>query len=108
MTVQTANPHFLSRATGHPLVAGFEPFDFRFWYDEKAGLITPLANAKFSGDGWNAVLRAQGQMAVGERVCGRGRVVLCEALLVDRLAANPTARIFAERLLTEPLPVVRQ
>ena len=102
VTVQTANPHFLSRATGHPLVAGFEPFDFRFWYDEKAGMITPLANAKFSGDDWNAVLKTQGVMAVGERAYGQGRVILCEAFLADRLAANPTARMFAERLLTEP------
>ena len=104
VTVQTANPHFLSRATGHPLVAGFEPFDFRFWYDTKSDMITPLASAKFSGDGWSAVLKTQGVMAVGERAYGRGRVILCEAFLADRLAVNPTARMFAERLLTEPLP----
>jgi len=107
VTVQTANPHFLSRATGHPLVAGFEPFDFRFWYDEKSDLITPLANAKFSGNGWNVVLKAQGTMAVAERAYGRGRVILCEALLTDRLAANPTARMFAERLLTAALPTAQ-
>ena len=88
-------------------MAGFEPFDFRFWYDAKSDLITPLANAKFSGDDWNAVLKAQGTMAVAERAYGRGRVILCEALLTDRLAANPTARMFAERLLTAALPTAQ-
>jgi hypothetical protein len=99
--VQSANPHFLSRATGHPLVDGFEPFDFRLWFDEKAGFITPLANGKFNGDGWNAILKAQGINAVAERVVGHGRVVLCEALLAGRVKVNPTARMFAERLLSE-------
>jgi hypothetical protein len=99
-TVQSANPHFLSRATGHPLVAGFEEFDFRFWYDEKEDMITPLANGKFSGTGWTTILKAQGVNGVAERAVGRGRVILCEVFLAGRVGANPSARIFAERLLS--------
>jgi len=101
LRVQSANPHFLSRATGHPVVADFEPFDFMFWFDEHAGMITPLGNGKFSDDDWDAtILKCQDQAAVAERKCGKGRVVLCEAFLADRVSANPIARIFAERLLT--------
>jgi len=99
VTVQAANPHFLSRAAGHPLVAAFEEFDFRFWYDETADMITPLANGKFNGAGWTPILRAQGVNGVAERPVGRGRVILCEAFLADRVRANPTARLFAEHLL---------
>jgi len=100
--VQSANPHFLSRATGHPLVAGFEEFDFRFWFDERAGMITPLGNGKFSGYDWDAtILKVQDAAGVAERKFGKGRVVLCEAFLADRVSANPTARIFVERLLTD-------
>jgi hypothetical protein len=99
VTVQSANPHFLSRATGHPFVAGYEEFDFRFWFDEKEDLITPLANGKFSGAGWTTILKAQSVNAVAERSVGRGHVILCEAFLAGRVRANPTARLFAERLL---------
>ena len=101
VSIQAANPHFLSRDTRHPLVAGFEPFDFRLWFDEKEDMITPLANGKFGGAGWDTILKAQGINAVAERAAGRGRVILCEAFLSDRIGANPPARIFADRLLTE-------
>ena len=101
VSVQSANPHFLSRATGHPLVAGFEPFDFRFWFDKDEDMITPLANGKFSMPGWTSILKAQGINAVAERAVGRGRVIMCQAFLSDRVTENPTARIFAERLLAD-------
>jgi hypothetical protein len=100
VTVQSANPHFLSRATGHPLVAGFEPFDFQFWFDEQANMLTPLATGKFTGDSWTTILKAQGVNGVAERKSGKGRVILCEVFLVDRVTANPTARMFAEKLLS--------
>jgi hypothetical protein len=101
VTVQSANPHFVSRATGHRMVEGFQPFDFGFWYDQKADMLTPLGNGKFSGEGWNPILKAQGINAAAERTVGRGRVILCELFLADRVSANPTARMFVERLLTE-------
>jgi hypothetical protein len=97
--VDKANPHFLSRATGHPLVEGFEEFDFRFWFNPIEGYLTPLADTKLEGDGWNPVLLTQGSMAVAERPFGKGQVILCQVLLADRTTTNPTARLFAERLL---------
>jgi hypothetical protein len=100
VTVQGANPHFLSRATGHPFVAGFEPFDFNFWFDQKSAFITPLGGGKFTGADWTPMLKAQGVNAAASRAFGRGQVILCEAFLADRVTTNPTARAFAERLLT--------
>ncbi|HHY84981.1 MAG TPA: glycoside hydrolase family 2 [Verrucomicrobia bacterium] len=99
--VASANPHFLTRKTGHEWVRDFEPFDFRFWYDQRAGMLTPLASGKFTGGPWNPIVKAQGQNAVAERAAGRGRVILCQAFLADRVTANPTARLFVERLLRE-------
>jgi hypothetical protein len=101
VSLQNANCHFLSRATGHPFVAGFEPFDFRFWFDSQAGYITPLTRAKFSGSDWNPILLAQDTMAAAERRYGQGWVILNQVLLADRVAANPAARRFARRLLAE-------
>jgi hypothetical protein len=100
VSIQSANPHFMSRKTGHPFVAGFEPNDFRFWFDEAAGMLTPLGNGKFSGGQWNTILEAQTLNAVAERRVGNGRVILCELFLADRVKTNPTARLFAIRLLT--------
>jgi hypothetical protein len=97
--IESANPHFMSRKTGHPLVAGFQPNDFEFWFDKKAGMLTPLGNGKFKGSNWKPILLAQGVNGVAERSVGRGKVILCELFLADRVGVNPTARLFAERLL---------
>ena len=99
VTVQSANPHFLTRKTGHAMVDGFGEFDFAYWYDQKADMITPLANGKFAGTDWSPILKAQGVNAVAERKLGLGRVILCEAYLAGRVTANPTARDFVTRLL---------
>lgn len=104
VVIRSANPHFCSRDTGHPLVSGFEQFDFRFWFDEAAGMITPLATGKFDPAGWEPVLKAQDGLAVGLRKIGRGCVVLCQLRLADRTRTNPTARLFVERLLALPNP----
>jgi hypothetical protein len=89
----------MSRKTGHPLVAGFQPNDFEFWFDKKAGMLTPLGSGKFKGSNWKPILLAQGVNGVAERSVGRGKVILCELFLADRVGVNPTARLFAERLL---------
>jgi hypothetical protein len=99
VTLQAANPLFLSRDTGHPLVTGFAPFDFRLWFNESAGYITPLLAAKFDGAAWRAILRTQGSLAAAERPFGKGHVILCQVLLADRVKTSPVARMFAERLL---------
>jgi len=102
-TIKSANPHFCSRKTGHPLVAGFEPFDFRFWYDEFEKMITPLANGKFSQDEWEPVLLAQDGLAVGMRKVNQGEIILCQLNLHGRTRANPPAFMFATRLLSPSL-----
>jgi hypothetical protein len=48
--------HFVSCQTGHPAVAEFKPMDFRYWYDEKADMITPICGATFDAEGFTPVL----------------------------------------------------
>jgi hypothetical protein len=100
--------HFCSRATGHPLVDGFLPADFRFWYDSAAGYVTPLLHTTFAAPGWTPILTSGNgdwssgwgpALAAAERKHGLGRVRICQLALADRTEHNPIARLFARRLL---------
>ena len=101
--------HFVSRATGHPLVAGFGPEDFRFWHDPKAGHATPFLHATFTAPGWTAIL-ASGNggwagewhpaLAAAEKADGPGLWRICLLDLSGRTSTNPIAACFARRLLT--------
>jgi hypothetical protein len=100
--------HFVSRATGHPLVADFRPTDFRFWYDDRAGYVTPFLATTLSAPGWTPILTSGNgawsggwgpALAAAEKNHGAGRVRICQLDLANRVAGNPVARIFAARLL---------
>jgi len=103
------NPrHFVSRATGHPLVEGFAPDDFKFWFDATAGGVRPLLNTVFQAPGWKPVLSSgQGDwagnwvpaLAAAEKPEGHGSWFICQVSLQGRLTGNPPARLFAQRLL---------
>ena len=106
--------HFVSRATGHPLVAGFEPEDFRHWYDPAADRITPLLETCFRTEGWTPILTTGTgggnlpapsawlpALAAAEKRAGAGRWRICQVILAGRVAANPVAGMFARRLVRE-------
>ncbi|MBN1556707.1 MAG: glycoside hydrolase family 2, partial [Lentisphaerae bacterium] len=104
------NPrHFVTRGTGHPLVEGFEPHDFRFWYDPAEDCPTPLLHTVLKGGGWETILgTGQGAWrqpwgpagAAVERRLGRGAVRVCQVRLAGR-TGNPVAHEFAVRLLAQ-------
>ena len=99
--------HFVARATGHPLVEGFQPNDFRFWYDEAQSRIAPLLDNLIVGEGGCSIL-SSGQLAWGQPLTiadavreypvGEGSLIVCCLELKGRLS-NPIAREFLERLL---------
>ncbi len=100
--------HFVSRATGHPLVADFRPTDFRFWYDDRVGYVTPFLASTLTAPGWTPILMSgngdwssgwRPALAAAEKTYGAGRVRVCQLDLANRVAGNPVARIFAGRLL---------
>ena len=104
------NPrHFVSRATGHPLVADLAPADLRFWYDEDAGYVTPLLATAFTAPDWTPILRTGNgdwagnwapALAAAERRHGAGVVRICQVALAGRIASNPAAALLARRLLS--------
>lgn len=103
------NPcHFVSRNTGHLLVKGFKPDDFKFWYDPDAGFVRPLLETDFTAPGFEGILTSGNGIWIGnwdktlaaaEKKHGRGVFRICQVSLAGRTKTNPVARIFAGRLL---------
>ena len=102
--------NFVSIKTGHGLVDGFEKNDFRFWYDEKKDMITPLIYSTFVCDGFDPVLLSgncdKGSAwqnpvhqvyACAVKKYGKGNIVINQVDLDNHLK-NPVARIFRNRL----------
>jgi hypothetical protein len=104
--------HFVSRATGHPLVEGFGPDDFRFWFHESLGRVAPILHTILDGaSGWTTILQSgdggwtkpwQAQPAAAELRDHLGVWRICQIELRDCIEANPAAAIFAQRLLSNP------
>lgn len=100
---------FVSRATGHRLVEGCEPDDFKCWYDPAAGYFRPLLPTVFDAEGWQPILtNGNGlwgsgawvqKFAAAEKPVGKGSYVVCQVTLAGRTKHNPVARIFARRLV---------
>jgi hypothetical protein len=100
---------FVSRSTGHRLVSGFEPEDFKCWYDSKAGYFRPLLATVFDADGWQPILTSgngiwgggawKRMFAAAEKPSGSGAYIICQVALAGRIRHNPVAGIFARRLL---------
>ncbi|MEI2723950.1 MAG: hypothetical protein V9H26_10545 [Verrucomicrobiota bacterium] len=99
---------FVSRATGHPLVEGFKPDDFKCWFDPKADYFTPLLPTVFKAEGWRPILingngiwtgEWKPMLAAAERSAGKGSWIVCQVTLAGRTTHNPVANMFARRLL---------
>jgi len=108
-----AERHFVSRATGHPVVKDLEENDLRFLHDSDAGYITPFCrscimptdditpilvtgtgNSGFGGpDEWIPTI------AAGEITHGQGSIRLCQIDLANRVTTNSTAGTLASALL---------
>jgi hypothetical protein len=99
---------FVSRATGHPLVTGFEPDDFKCWYEPQAGHFRPLLETMFDAEGWQPILTNgngdwdgswRRMLAAAEKPFGNGAYIICQVILAGRTLHNPAAALFARRLL---------
>ena len=103
------NYYFVSPQTGHELVNWAAPMDFKFWYNEKARVVTPFIGTVFKAADWTPILstgltswdsRDNGTyLAAAERRYGKGKYVICQLQLNDRTNTNPAARKFAYGLL---------
>jgi hypothetical protein len=103
------NPlHFASRRTGHDLVEGFHEFDFNYWYEPKSDMIKPIVESTFTCEDFKPILTAGNAddeakwckvLAAGEKTFGKGSFIVCQVQLAGRTSTNPTAKIFALRMM---------
>ena len=101
--------YFVNCSTEHPMVRGFEPYDFFLWHDEATDCIEPMLRLVMRADGLEPILiSGQGDWATSQwhRVPAAGRVRVGDGeLLVSlvqlsgRTRTNPVAREYALRLL---------
>jgi hypothetical protein len=103
--------HFVQPSAAHPLTRDLPPQDFRFWFDESLGRVSPILETVLVADGWTTLLLTgdgtwQGAWgpapACGETRVGRGTLRVCQVKLAHRRETNPAARRFARRLLSPP------
>ncbi|MCK9479107.1 MAG: beta galactosidase jelly roll domain-containing protein [Firmicutes bacterium] len=101
--------NFVARNTGHKLVKGFEPDDFRLWYDPGVDYITPILSRTFTADDDSFIpILTSGNtnnngewgkaLAVAEKKVGKGSLIICQLQLANRTYDNPVAFEFAKRL----------
>jgi len=104
--------HFVSRDTGHPIVENFEPEDFKFWYDEHFGYVTPILDTVLEAKDWEPILlsgdggwdRPWAPVPVAaERKDGRGCWRICQMSWANRIRTNPAAKLFTQNILTASL-----
>ncbi len=101
---------FVSPQTGHSDTKDYKPFDFKMWYDEEKDYIAPFLDKIIVGDNWKPIL-ASGNTnwvadsgdagAVSELETGKGKIIICELDLNNRILTNPTANDFVLKLLNK-------
>ena len=103
--------HFVSCDSGHPMVAGFQREDFKFWFNEQLGYASPILSTVLEAPEWNPIMlsgdggwaRKWGPVPVAvERRDGKGCWRVCQVDLLHSLRSNPAAHIFALGLLLPP------
>lgn len=100
--------HFASRRTGHPLVADFQPHDFKHWYDPTQDRIAPFLHNTFVCDTAKPILLSgntdengewTSALAAAELLHGKGSILISQTRLKGLTRANPPAYQFAQRLI---------
>ena len=101
--------YFVSPSSGHPIVKDAKPFDFKFWYNDSTGLVSPFLESMIKVDAnWDPILKTGkttwvdmgGEYAaVAELKKGKGAFIICQLQLNNRINSNPTAKRFAHRLI---------
>ena len=96
--------HFVSRKTGHEIVAEFRHKDFSYWYNEKEDMITPILYKTFTAEGFVPLLLSGNKNGEGAwdqaLACGmreyQGKLyVIC---LADLRTENPVAKRFLNNI----------
>jgi hypothetical protein len=103
---------FVSRKTGHPLVASFQPFDFSYWYDAEKDYIEYVATSYLEGPGLVPILHTSDVVRPGdpdpqrtvrpvsaELRVGRGSLVVSQLKATERVSYEPVAAAYYQALI---------
>ncbi|MBS3820893.1 MAG: hypothetical protein KGY81_03925, partial [Phycisphaerae bacterium] len=102
--------HFANPCTGHPLVEGFDPYDFFFWHESDKDMVQPILGYLMKSTGGTKSVLVSGQGGWGVPVWmprqaaasydhGDGQLIVNLVALKDRVETNPVAREYALRCL---------
>jgi hypothetical protein len=103
---------FVSRKTGHALVAGFEPFDFSYWYDAGKDYIEYVATSYLEGPGLVTILQTAEVARPGDpnperRVMpvaaelrlGKGALLISQLKATERVTYEPIAAAYYQAII---------
>jgi hypothetical protein len=103
---------FVSRKTGHPLVASFQPFDFSYWYDAGKDYIEYVATSYLEGTGLVPILQTSDVVRPGdpkpqrtvrpvsaELRVGKGSFVVSQLKATERVSHEPVAAAYYQALI---------
>jgi len=104
---------FVSRKTGHPLVAAFEPFDFSYWYDAGKDYIEYVAAAYLDGHGLVPILQNADRVEGGsdfypkrtvrpvsaELRAGGGSFIISQLKAAERVSYEPVAAAYFQSII---------
>lgn len=89
----------------------FKDKDLFLWYDKKVGYIQPLLKNVFRAEGWNAIATTglcnfagedpSGYLAAADYQFGKGKFIVCEISLANRMAENPSGFMLLKKMLNE-------
>ncbi|MGN1059489.1 MAG: glycoside hydrolase family 2 TIM barrel-domain containing protein, partial [Clostridia bacterium] len=96
--------HFVSRKTGHAIVAEFQERDFSYWYNKNEDMITPLLYKTFTAEGFTPILTSGNKdktgawgeaFAAAAKEYGGKLYVIC---LTELRTENPVAKRFLNNI----------
>jgi hypothetical protein len=103
---------FVSRKTGHPMVASFQPFDFSYWYDSGKDYIEYVATGYLEGANLVPVLltgdaarpgdpdpKRRTMPVVAELRSGRGSMVFSQLKASGKVGFEPVAAEFFQKIV---------
>ena len=89
----------------------FKDKDLFLWYDKKVGYIQPLLKNVFRAEGWNPIITTglcnfggedpAGYLAAADLTYGKGKFIVCEITLANRIMENPAAYSLFKQLINE-------
>jgi len=103
---------FVSRKTGHSLVASFQPFDFSNWYDRGKDYIEYVAASYLEGSKLIPILltaeaarpgdpdpKRKTMPVVGELRLGKGSLIVTQLEATDRVEYEPVAAAYYQSMV---------